>query len=55
MGDPQLFEQTRIAIEDSRQLLRDMKKVIAENDRLRRQLRKLLRNSHWDNARRRNA
>ena len=42
----ELLEQARLAVEDSRQLLRDTKKVIAENERLRRQLRKLLRNSN---------
>ncbi len=42
----ELLEQARLAVEDSRQLLRDTKKVIAENERLRRQLRKLLRDSN---------
>ncbi|MGA2139099.1 MAG: hypothetical protein ABSH14_09595 [Verrucomicrobiia bacterium] len=54
-GDPQLLESIRIAVADSKQLLRDTKKVIAENGRLRKKLKKLLRNSNQDNARRRNA
>jgi hypothetical protein len=54
-GDPQLLESIRIAVADSRQLLRDTKIVLAENALLRKQLKKLLRNSNWDNARRRNA
>src|ERR1039458_1031186 len=33
-GDPQLLERVRIAVADSRQLLRDVKNVLAENARL---------------------
>ena len=50
-----MLESIRIAVADSKQLLRDTKKVIAENGRLRKKLKKLLRNSNQDNARRRNA
>jgi hypothetical protein len=38
-------EQTCLVIETSKQLLRDSKKVLAENQRLRKQMRELFRNS----------
>jgi hypothetical protein len=44
-----LLEQTRLAIEDAKQLLHDTMNVLAENALLRKQLRKLkklLHNSH---------
>jgi hypothetical protein len=50
-AESELLEQARLAVEDAKQLLRDTKKVLAENARLRKQLRKLIRNLNWDTGR----
>jgi hypothetical protein len=38
----ELMEESRLVIETAKELLRDTKKVLAENKRLRKQLRKLI-------------